>query len=84
MDEHKELVGRVTWADTGESITFRNAEMYLECIKEELECMATTGFRFETLTRDPAVRRAVEDILYDFIGEENPHEVEDHKGGDNT
>ena len=32
----------------------------------------TTGFRHETLTDDPAVRKAVDDILWDYVGEENP------------
>ena len=32
----------------------------------------TTGFRHETLTDDPSVRKAVDDILLDFSGEENP------------
>lgn len=32
----------------------------------------TTGFRYETLTDDPAVKKAVDDILLDVAGEENP------------
>ena len=32
----------------------------------------TTGFRFETLTNDPEVKKAVDDILLDFAGEDNP------------
>ena len=32
----------------------------------------TTGFRYETLTDDPAVRKAVDDLLLDFAGEDNP------------
>ena len=31
-----------------------------------------TGFRYETLTDDPQVRKAVDDIILDFAGEENP------------
>ena len=34
--------------------------------------MATTGFRCETLTGDPTIRKAVDDILLGFAGEENP------------
>ena len=29
--------------------------------------------RFKTLTKDPEVRKAVDDIVYDFNGERNPH-----------
>lgn len=32
---------------------------------------STTGFRFETLTDDPEVKKAVDDILLDFAGEDN-------------
>ena len=32
----------------------------------------TTGFRCETLTDDPELKKSVDDILLDFAGEENP------------
>lgn len=38
----------------------------------------TTGFRYEVLTDDPAIRKAADDILFDFLGEENPCELEDY------
>ena len=38
-----------------------------------------TGFRFETLTDDPAVRKAAaDDMTYDLYGEENPRPLEDY------
>lgn len=66
------LVGRVTFA-SGEKQEFTDAEKYLQAIREELPFRDTTGFRFETLTGDPQVRKAADDILLDFAGEENPH-----------
>lgn len=66
------IVGRITYAyDTPEEFT--GAEKYLQTIRDELPYMATTGMRFETLTKDPEVRKAVDDIVYDFNGEKNPH-----------
>ena len=65
------LVGRVTFA-SGEKQEFTDAEKYLQAIREELPFRDTTGFRFETLTGDPQVRKAADDILLDFAGEENP------------
>ena len=65
------LVGRVTFA-SGEKQEFTDAGQYLQAIREELPYRDTTGFRFETLTDDPQVRKAVDDILLDFAGEENP------------
>lgn len=40
--------------------------------------MTTTGFRYQTLTQDPRVRKAVDDILLDFAGEENSFKLEDY------
>ena len=65
------LVGRVTFT-SGEKLECTDARQYLQTIREELPYQNTTGFRFETLTDDPQVRKAVDDILLDFAGEENP------------
>ena len=74
----KPLVGRVTYVgdDTQE---FTDAEAFLKCIQEELPYRATSGFRFEVLTDEPAVRKAVDDIIFDFYGEENPRQMEDYQ-----
>ena len=69
------LVGRVTFVN-GEAQEFTNAKDFLKCIQEELPNHPTTGFRYEVLTDDPAIRKAADDILYDFYGEENPHTLE--------
>lgn len=39
----------------------------------------TTGFRYEVLTDDPTVRTAVDDIVFDLYGEENPRQQEDYE-----
>ena len=65
------LVGRVTYAD-GTKQEFSDPQQYLQTIREELPYRSTTGFRHETLTDDPTVRKAVDDILLNFAGEENP------------
>ena len=76
----KPIVGRVSFI-SGETQEFTDANEYLACIREELEFFATTGFRFRTITRDLAIRKAVDDIVYDFYGEENMHTEEDYKLG---
>ena len=76
----KPVIGRVSFID-GDTQEFTDADEYLTCIREELEFFSTTGFRFRTLTRDPAVRKAVDDIVFDFYGEENPCTEEDYKLG---
>ena len=74
----KPIVGRVSFAN-GETQEFTDADEYLTCIREELPYAATSGFRFRTITRDPAIRKAVDDIVYDLYGEENPCTEEDYK-----
>ncbi len=76
--EEKPMVGRVTFA-SGEQLEYTDAEEYLQCIREELPDHPATGFRYETLTNDPAVRKQADGILYDLYGEENPRPVENYK-----
>lgn len=71
MRQRERLVGQVTYAN-GEQQEFTDPQEYLRTIQEELPYRNTTGFRHETLTDDPSVREAVDDILWDFVGEENP------------
>ncbi len=70
MAHQNKSIGRVTFA-SGEQMEYLDGETYLTAIREELPYMATTGFRCETLTDDPAIRKAVDDILLDFAGEAN-------------
>jgi len=77
-DERREVIGRVSFAN-GEREDYTDPEEYLRCIREELPYHPTSGFRYETLTRDPAIRKQVDDILYDLYGEKNPRTLEDYK-----
>ena len=72
------LVGRATYIN-GDVQELTDAEAYIQCIRVELPYHATSGFRFETLTDDPAVHKAVSHIVYDFYGMENPHQLEDYE-----
>ena len=76
----KQLIGSVSFL-SGETQQFTDATAYLDCIREELPHEATTGFRFRTITQEPAIRKAVDDIVFDFYGEENTHTEEDYKLG---
>ena len=76
----KPVIGRVSFI-SGETQEFTDTDEYLTCIRKELEFFATTGFRFRTLTRDPAVRKAVDDIVFGVYGEENPCTEENYKLG---
>ena len=74
---NKQLIGSVSFL-SGETQQFTDATAYLDCIREELPHEATTGFRFRTITQEPAIRKAVDDIVFDFYGEENPCREEDY------
>ena len=71
------IVGSISFL-SGETQQFTDANAYLDCIREELPHEATTGFRFRTITQAPAVRKAVDDIVFDLYGEENPCNEEDY------
>ena len=71
MDQKETPVGRVTYA-SGEEQTFTDVQKYLDTIREELPLQASTGFRYETLTSDPTVRKAADDLLLDVAGKDNP------------
>ena len=77
------LVGRATYI-SGEVEKFTDADAFIRRIKEELPYHATTGFRYKVLTRDPAVRKAADDALFDFYGMENPRQMEDYKSQDES
>ena len=79
MLDESPAVGRVTFA-SGERWNYTDPQKYLQTVREELPCHATTGFRCETLTDDPEVRKAVDDMLCDLYGEENPRQIEDYGG----
>ena len=78
MAQDKPLVGHVTYAN-GDAQEFTDAEAFLKCVREELPYHPTTGFRYEVLTDDPAVRKAVDDIVFDLYGEENPRQLEEYQ-----
>ena len=72
-----QIVGSVSFIN-GDAQQFTDATAYLDCIREELPYRATSGFSFRTVTQDPAIRKAVDDIVFDFYGEENLCSEEDH------
>ena len=66
-----QIVGRISFAN-GEQFDYTDPREYIAAIREELPYHPTTGFRYETLTSDPEVRRAVDAELYDLYGMEPP------------
>lgn len=73
--ENEDIVGVVTYA-SGERFEYTDKEAYLRCIQNEIEYATTSGFRFETHSNDPELRKAVDDEMYNLYGMENPHGLE--------
>ncbi|MGM9601577.1 MAG: hypothetical protein ACI3W5_08340 [Faecousia sp.] len=70
------VVGIVHYAN-GEAAEYRDAQEYLNTIREELPYASATGFRFETQIDDPQIRKAIDDAIYDLYGEVKPNSVEE-------
>ena len=77
LSDARLLVGRITFVG-GETWEYVDTQKYLEAIQAELPYYATTGFRCETLTDDPKVRKAADDMLYNLYGEKNPKSLADY------
>ncbi|MDR3278595.1 MAG: hypothetical protein LBT12_07455, partial [Oscillospiraceae bacterium] len=71
-------VGTVHFTVSDETFKYTDAEEYIAVVKEELPYRATTGFTFYTLTEDAAVRKAIDDLVYNEYGEQNPRELADY------
>ena len=78
MKQEKPTIGRVSFV-SGEKLEFADVEAFLNCVREELPYRSMTGFHFEVMTDDPTVRKAVDDIIFDFYGEETPRQLEDYQ-----
>lgn len=77
--EKAEIIGVVSYA-SGEYFEYTDKEAYLRCIQNELEYATTTGFRYETRSDDPELRKAVDDEVYNLFGEENSHSLAFYQG----
>ena len=77
------IVGQIGF-ESGEKIEYTDPDEYVRAVAEELPYHFTSGFYYETLTSDPKVRKAVDDVVYDLFGEENPHPLEDYEANTPT
>ncbi len=71
------VVGRTSYSN-GECFIHTDSASYLREIREELEYRNTSGFHFETITDNPAIRKAVDDEIFDLFGENNYQEAQDY------
>lgn len=70
-----EPVGKIEYGSSGKAKTFYNTEEYLQEYEEAINLFGVAGgIKATTITRDPATHKAVDDLIYGAVGEENPHD----------
>lgn len=74
----KPVVGITTYAN-GEKDVFTNADRFIKTIAEELPERSSSGFAFRVMNADPATRKAIDDLVYNEYGEQNPHDLNYYK-----
>lgn len=68
------LVGTASYAN-GDHQEFTSAEEFIKTVRDELPYRSTTGFTYKVLTEDAKTRKAVDDLVFNEYGEENPHDL---------
>ena len=72
-----EIIGKITFPDSGEVMEYSSKESYLNALKSELYSQGVTGaFKYETVKKTPELMKEIEDIIYGEYGEENPRSLE--------
>lgn len=72
---------------SGEKEHFTEPAEFLKTVREELHYRNTTGFHYKMEHADAETRKAVDDLLFNEYGEENPHDLAyylDEIGGTGT
>lgn len=84
LSQSEHIVGSIHFHDEDSTMYFSDKNKYLTTIKSELD-VRPGAFTFKTLTNDPATRKAVDDLIYNFDGFENPKSLQDYtKKGENV
>lgn len=70
-----DIIGKISFygfdGKVGEVMEYTSKEEYLKAIKKELN-YNPGGFKHQTLTTDPEIRKSVDDLIYDAYGADNP------------
>lgn len=75
--EKSEIVGKITFLDSGEVIEYSSSVSYLSSLEKELNSNIG-GFKYETLIKNPQILKYVDDLIYGASGEENPNNLESY------
>ena len=77
--QDKPIVGKIKYlcfkGEVAEELEYTKVDDYLGAIKRELY-QNPDGFRADTISKDPELRKSVEDLYYNEFGGDNPHTIE--------
>ncbi len=75
----EEVIGKINYygfkGEIVETIEYTDKDSYLNAIRKEMN-YNPDGFKYVTLTQEPQTRKAVDDVVYDAYGADNPHTIE--------
>ena len=76
-----QIIGRIKYlgfkGEVGEFMEFTDKEKYLEAIKKELY-YNPDGFKAYTISKDPELRKSVDDLYYGEFCVDNPKTIDDY------
>lgn len=78
IKEEKEVVGKLTFLDSGEVMNYKSSESYLNALKSEFDSNMG-GFTYETVIKTPELLKNVDDLLYNVYGEINPKSLSSYQ-----
>ncbi|NMR35312.1 hypothetical protein HIO71_14085 [Chryseobacterium aquaticum] len=71
----QDIIGKITFYDSGEEMLYLSSETYLNALNNEFDSNMG-GFKYETLMKTSELAKKVDDIVYDAYGDENPNSLD--------
>ena len=79
VEQLPDIIGKISYygfrGEVVEVMEYTDTQEYLNAIKKEID-YNPDGFRHQTLTNNPEVKKSVDDIVYGAYGADNPHNLE--------
>ena len=79
IEQSPDIIGKISYygfrGEVVEVMEYTDTQEYLNAIKKEID-YNPDGFRHQTLTNNPEVKKSVDDIVYGAYGADNPHNLE--------
>jgi hypothetical protein len=84
--EKEPIIGKIDYygpdGSVEESITYTDLNSYLNAIKSEMN-VNPDGFKYKTISANPEIMKAADDLVYEAHGAENPNSLDWYKEQNN-